>query len=46
MTPFGQRTNKFAIQFQTRTQPIGESGNKESEDEDMGDESIRRVTKE
>ncbi|KNA16145.1 hypothetical protein SOVF_091810 [Spinacia oleracea] len=43
MTPFGQRTNKFAVQFQTRTQPIGESGNKESEDEDMGDEIIRRA---
>ncbi|KAL2903578.1 DNA polymerase alpha subunit B [Bienertia sinuspersici] len=43
VTPFGQRTNKFVVQFKTKTEPIAETGEKESEDEDMGDEIIRRA---
>ncbi|KMT07540.1 hypothetical protein BVRB_6g151510 [Beta vulgaris subsp. vulgaris] len=43
ITPFGQRTNKFVVQFKTKTESISENGKKESEDEDMGDEFIRRA---
>lgn len=43
LTPFGQRTNKFVVQFETKNEPIAESGNRKSEDEDMGDEIIRRA---
>ncbi|XP_021746698.1 DNA polymerase alpha subunit B-like [Chenopodium quinoa] len=43
LTPFGQRTNKFVVQYHTKTEPITEKGNKETEDEDMGDEFIRKA---
>ncbi|CAO2829420.1 unnamed protein product [Amaranthus hypochondriacus] len=43
VTPFGQRINKFVVQYKTKTEPIAECGKKESEDEDMGDEIIRRA---
>ncbi|KAL9226298.1 hypothetical protein vseg_002128 [Gypsophila vaccaria] len=43
VTPFGQRTNKFVVQFKTSTEPIAETVKVECEDEIMEDEIIRRA---
>ncbi|XP_074295902.1 uncharacterized protein LOC141623669 [Silene latifolia] len=41
VTPFGQRTNKFVIQFKTSSEPIEETGKIEGEDEISEDQVIR-----
>lgn len=43
ITPFGQRTNKFMVQFRINSEPGTERGIKEHEDDVMEDDIIRRA---